>query len=354
MRAVFRELALRVALVGFGAALVVGAVVAWFLAQARRATWLADDGALPVWLVVLVTTVGAGVVVLSTLGMARSMADRAAETVAAPLRRLAHRTDEMASGGFALDPQTRPGRLVDPEPWQGGLREIDAVAREVDRHHGTFARMLVSERSFAADASHQLRTPLAALLLRLEEVAQAVDVVVARTEAEIAIGQVERLTGVVDELLRRTRAGHASGGGLTSVDVVLAGLDEEWGPAFAEADRTVGLTCERGVIVESSPSVVSQVLNALLENSLVHGSGAVRLHVGRSGPSAVFTVADEGPGIPEEMARAVFDRAVTTGAGTGLGLAVARETAESVGGRLELTSTAPPVFSLYLPLADTP
>jgi signal transduction histidine kinase len=354
VRAVFRELAVTVTLLVLGLALVVGGVIAWVLVQAHQAEWLGTRGTLPPWAVVAGVLLGGSVVALSGLALARSLADRSAETVADPLRRLAHRTDEMASGGFALDPHARPGRLVEPEPWRAGIREIDAVAREVDRHHSTFARALVSERSFAADASHQLRTPLAALLLRLEEIAQADDAAVAQAEAEIAIGQVERLSGVVDELLRRTRAGHASGGSLSAVDAVLAGLDEEWGPAFAEADRHVRFTCERGVIVEASASALSQVLNTLLENALVHGRGEVTLHVARSGPSAVFTVRDEGPGIPPELARAVFDRAVTTGDGTGLGLSVARETAESVGGRLELTQTDPPVFGLYLPLADTP
>lgn len=354
MRSVFRELARRVTLVVVGVVVVGVGVAAWLLYEARQAPWLGGEGKLPLGVLVATLVVGGVLVVVVGLAVARSLADRSAETVAGPLRQLAHRTDEMASGGFALDPQTRPGRLVEPEPWRAGIPEVDAVAREIDRHHSTFGRALVSERSFAADASHQLRTPLAALLLRLEEIAEVDDVCVARAEAEIAISQVERLTGVVDELLRRTRAGHASGGALSAVDAVLAGLDEEWGPAFAEHGRSVELSCERGVIVEASASSLSQVLNALLENALSHGQGTVSLHVGRSGPSAVFTVSDQGPGIPRELGGAIFDRAVTTGPGTGLGLAVARETAEAVGGRLELTRLRPPVFALYLPLADTP
>ncbi|MGD8150183.1 sensor histidine kinase [Ornithinimicrobium sp. Y1694] len=354
VRAVFRELAVRLGLSVLGMAVLVVALTAWFLDQAHAAKWIGGPAELPAWVVVIAVIVDLGVLTLLTLGVARSLADRSAETVADPLRQLASRTDEMASGGFALDPQARPGRLVEQEPWKAGIREIDAVAREVERHHGTFARALVSERSFAADASHQLRSPLAALLLRLEEIAESEDVEVVHSEADIAISQVERLTGVVEELLRRTRAGHASGGALSSVDAVLAGLDEEWSPAFEEAGRAIELVSERGMIVEASASAVSQVLNTLLENALSHGRGDVLLHAERSGPSAVFRVGDQGPGIAREMARSIFDRAVTTGEGTGLGLAVARETAESVGGRLELTELSPPVFALYLPLTETP
>lgn len=353
MRAVFREAAFRLTMILSGLAVVVTGLAIWVLQAARRSRESVGE-TLPEWVVVVSALVALGVGVLIALPLARSLADRAAETVADPLRRLAHRTDEMTSGGFALDPEARPGRLVQPEPWRAGIPEVDAVAREIDRHHSTFARALVFERSFAADASHQLRTPMAALLLRLEEVAQADDIEVARTEADIAIGQLERLTGVVDELLRRTRPGHASGGALSAVDNVLAGLDEEWGPAFVDAGRSIQLSSERGMIVQASDSAVSQVLNTLVENALLHGRGRVSVHAGRSGPSAVFTVSDQGAGVPQDLARTVFDRAVTTGRGTGLGLAVARETAESMGGRLELIQVRPPVFSLYLALAETP
>jgi signal transduction histidine kinase len=352
LRTVLRELALRIVLAVGATVVVVAAVVSWIFVELRGGPY--EDSRTPLWLLVGTVLGGSLLTVAVVVPVVRAFVDRAAETIADPLRRLAHRTDEMASGGFALDPQTRPGRVVQPDPWRAGIREIDAVAREIDRHHSTFARALVSERSFASDASHQLRTPLAALLLRLEEIAQSQDAAEARAEAEIAIGQVERLTGVVDELLRRTRAGHATGGALSAVDQVLAGLDEEWTPSFTERGRSIKLTCERGIIVEASASALSQVLNTLVENALVHGGGRVDVHVSRSGPSAVFRVSDQGRGIPEYLARTVFDRAVTTGEGTGLGLAVARETAETIGGRLELTQVRPPVFSLYLPLAQTP
>lgn len=353
MRSVLRELSLRIVLSVVALAVLLGGAAGWIVGAVATEAWATGQDGIPEW-VVPVTILIVGLLVAGIgIPMARSLSDRTSETVAGPLRLLGHRTDELASGGFALDPQTRPGRLIEPEPWKPGIAEIDAVAREIDRHHNTFARALVFERSFAADASHQLRTPLAALLLRLEEIAQATDPAVARSEAEIAIAQVGRLTGVVDELLQRTRAGHASGGAVSAADAVLGGLDEEWGPAFEELGRSIALTCERGVIVEASASALSQVLNTLVENALAHGKGGVRVHAARSGPSAIFTVTDEGPGIPRGLARVIFDRGRTTGSGTGLGLAVARDTAETLGGRLELVQTAPPVFACYLPLAAT-
>lgn len=354
MRSILREHTTRVALTATGVTTVAALLAVSMLREVQRARLDPSVATLlPGWLPLLVVLAWSGLALALIGPMTRPLADRTSETVAAPLRLLAHRTDEMASGGFALDPEARPGRFVQPEPWKAGIPEIDAVAREVDRHHSTFAQALVFERSFAADASHQLRTPMAALLLRLEEIAQCDDARVAREEAEIAISQVERLTGVVDELLRRTRPGHASGGAVSSVDMVLAGLAEEWTPSFEEAGREIVLGSERGIIVEASASAVSQVLNTLLENALAHGGGTVRVDVGRSGPSAVFTVQDEGPGVPRELSRVIFDRGHTSGEGTGLGLFVARSTAESVGGRLELTTLRPAVFACYLPMART-
>ena len=353
MRTLLRELTLRVMLWTLGIALVGAGTAVWVLAEVRLVDGVA--GPVPGWLVLTVGLVAGLLVAAVGLAVSRSYADRTAETVADPLRRLVHRTDEMTTGGFALDPGARPGRLVELEPWRAGIAEIDAVAREIDRHHRTLARTLVSERSFAADASHQLRTPLAALLLRLEEISElAGDDEALHAEAEVAIAQVERLSGVVDELLRRTRVGHASGGALSAVDAVIAGLDEEWSPAFADHRRSIEVRAERGLIVEASASALSQILNALLENALTHGGGHVVLAVARSGPSVVFSVKDHGRGVPAHLSRSIFERAVTTGGGTGLGLAVARETAENIGGRIELTQLRPAEFSLYLPLARTP
>jgi signal transduction histidine kinase len=351
VRAILREHTVRVTLTASGLVAGAGAVVVYVLREVQAARLDAGSTTLlPVWVVLPAFLLACAAAFAVAGSMTRPLADRTSERIAAPLRLLAHRTDELASGGFALDPKARPGRFVEPEPWKSGIPEVDAIAREIDRHHSVFAKALVFERSFAADASHQLRTPLAALLLRLEEIAQCDDPA-AREEAEIAIRQVERLTGVVDELLRRTRPGHASGGALSSVDMVLSSLTQEWTPAFEEVGREISLTSERGILVEASASSISQVLNTLVENALTHGAGRVRVHVGRSGPSAVFTVADQGPGVPRELARVIFDRGHTSGAGTGLGLAVARTTAEAVGGRLELTSVRPPIFTCYLPLA---
>ncbi|WP_228386640.1 sensor histidine kinase [Ornithinicoccus halotolerans] len=329
---------------------VVGGAGLVLVAQ-QRERLLEDGGPLPTPVLVLIGLVALGLAALAPWVVTRALVPPHAERLVIPMRQLAQRAEEFGGGGYGLEPGGGAAE-VDPVPLESGIPEIDSVARILDRNSRSLARALTAERSFAADASHQLRTPLAALLLRLEEIAEADDVAVAREEAALAIAQTERLAGVVDELLHRTRAGHADGGRSVSLDTVLNTLQQEWQPAFTDAGRRLTVTMERGMIVRSSASAISQILNTLVENSLVHGSGAVTVAARRSGPSAVLQVSDEGPGIPDELARRIFERAVTSGDGTGLGLGVARDNAESFGGRLELVQPRQPVlFALYVSMA---
>ncbi|HEU4997449.1 MAG TPA: HAMP domain-containing sensor histidine kinase, partial [Lapillicoccus sp.] len=128
----------------------------------------------------------------------------------------------------------------------------------------------------------------------------------------------------------------------------------EWQPAFEQARRSVRVHGERGLYVKSTPVALSQVLSTLLENSLVHGRGTVEMQARRSGPSVVVEVSDQGDGISATMAPHIFERSVSSGRGnsTGLGLALARDLAESNGGRLDLVSAQPVKFALFLSEAD--
>lgn len=304
---------------------------------------------LDVWVKVVVAILGAVLAVAVTVPVALLLVRRPVDNLTLALHDLAQRADEFGTGAFSVDGHGEHFRSA--VPTGSRVAEIDRVRTILERSQGTLARALSSERSFAADASHQLRTPLAALLLRLDEVVHTDDLSVARHEAEIAIGQTERLASVVDDLLHRTRAGHADGGRSVSLDTVLSGLEQEWTPSFQARDRQIVVRAERAMIVRSSASAISQILNTLVENSLQHGGGLVQISAVRSGPSALLEVRDEGPGMDAGLARRVFDRAVTSGDGTGLGLAVARETAESFGGRLELAQSRPAVFALYVSMA---
>jgi len=239
------------------------------------------------------------------------------------------------------------------QPLLTGIREVDRISEVLARSAHQMTRSLASERDFASNASHQLRTPLTALLMRLEEISVTDDLTVVREEASIAITQVERLTTVVDELLSRTRSGHDARPPTVSLDSVIASLQREWQPAFEQAHRSVRVHGERGLSVRATPVALSQVLSTLLENALAHGRGTVDVEARRSGPSVVVEVSDQGDGVSATIAPHIFERSVSAAQSTGLGLALARDLAEANGGRLELIQRQPAIFALFLSEADS-
>ncbi len=266
-----------------------------------------------------------------------AMASWQANRLAAPLVYLAASAEQIGSG------QTRP--RIEPS----GVEEIDLVAEELVRSADRMAARLSAERQFAADASHQLRTPLTALTMRLEEISTATTQEAVRAEAEASLEQVERLVGVVDELLGRTRRSLGSGTEVVKLEEVLTQQRAEWGPAFAKAGRRLDIG-QTQASVFATPGGLSQVIATLLENSLHHGGGTTAVVARESGPhhAIVLEVRDEGAGVPEELAPRIFERSVTSGKGTGLGLALARDLVTADGGRLELSQRAPAVFSVFL------
>jgi len=287
----------------------------------RLRGWL-DDPSLPVvpFRLMVVLLALSVIAVLSGVVVASLQAGRFAE----PMAQLADRAERFGAGESRFQP------LVT------GIGEIDRIAEVLARSALAMTRSLASERDFASDASHQLRTPLTALLMRLEEIAVTDDLEVVREEASSAIAQVERLTTVVDELLSRSRRGHDAPPPAVSLDSVIAALQREWQPAFEQARRSVRVHGQRGLMLRATPVALSQVLSTLFENSLTHGRGTVDVHARRSGPSVVVQVSDQGDGVAAGIAPHIFERSVSSAKSSGLGLALARDLAEANGGRLEL------------------
>ena len=242
-------------------------------------------------------------------------------------------------------------RVREREPLRSsGIAEVDRVAELLERSADRVDRLIAAERQFASDASHQLRTPLTALSMRLEEILQAEDQQTVREEAGSALAQVERLATVVEHLLENVRDNNLRAGPVPLDEVVLQQV-VEWEPAFAARQRIVKATGTRGLVALATPNGLSQVLATLLENSLIHGAGMVTVSTRSTGISLVVEVTDEGPGVPAELGARIFERSVSGRRGTGLGLAVARELAEADGGRLELVQQKPAMFALFLSAA---
>ncbi|MGA5129280.1 ATP-binding protein [Streptomyces olivoreticuli] len=264
------------------------------------------------------------------------LAVRQANRLTAPLIDLAETAERLGSG----DPRPRHRRY--------GVPELDRVADVLDSSAERIARMLTAERRLAADASHQLRTPLTALSMRLEEITLTDDPDTVKEEATIALTQVERLTDVVQRLLTNSRDPKSSSAVTFDLDEVVKQQIEEWRPASRSEGRAIVRSGKQGLRAVGTPGAVSQVLATLIENSLMHGDGTVALRTRVTGNQAVVEVTDEGPGVPPDLGARVFERTVSGRNSTGLGLAVARDLAEADGGRLELLQANPPVFALFL------
>ena len=264
------------------------------------------------------------------------LAVRQANRLASPLTDLAETAERLGSG----DPRPRHKRY--------GVPELDRVADVLDGSAERIARMLTAERRLAADASHQLRTPLTALSMRLEEITLTDDPDTVKEEATIALTQVERLTDVVERLLTNSRDPRTGSAVSFDLDEVIQQQLAEWRPAYRSAGRAHRAQMPFAGADDRPPGAVAQVLAALIENSLMHGGGTVALRTRVTGNQAVIEVTDEGPGVPADLGARIFERTISGRNSTGIGLAVARDLAEADGGRLEMLQTKPPVFGLFL------
>jgi signal transduction histidine kinase len=283
---------------------------------------------------------GIGAFAIVALAAAVELARQQAKRLGGPLEDLAVGAEALGAGN------TRPRNH------RYGVPELDKVAEVLDRSAERIGRLLGAERELAADASHQLRTPLAALSIRLEEIIERTTQPAVREEAVAALVQVERLAAVVASLLvEHGRTSRGSSAVLIDVDAVLKQQCIEWAPAFRRVGR--GMICQgsNGLQVSSTPGGLAQVVATLIDNALQHGGGTVSLITRNASDHVVLEVHDEGPGVPDELVPHIFERSFSGARSTGLGLALARDLVAADGGRLELSQARPPIFAIFLPPA---
>lgn len=276
---------------------------------------------------------------LMAIGVAVGLAVLQARRLTLPLVDLASTAEQLGSG------------TASPQGHRYGIPEADRVAEVLDRSAERITSLIATERHFATDASHQLRTPLTALSMRLEElIAEADNPEVVREEGQAALAQTERLVEIVEHLLRRARKSQNPEVEPVDIDSVLEQFVHEWRPLLAQSGRELRATGTEGLTAMTTDSDLSQILATLVENSHKHGSGTVTIHRVRDGGSVRVEVSDEGEGVSDELAGRIFEREVTSGDGTGLGLALARHIAESEGARIELKQNKPTTFALFFPV----
>lgn len=276
---------------------------------------------------------GGGMALSTAIGwlMARSLS----RDLSAPLIYLAAQAEQIGSGGVRARMES------------SGIEEIDLVSEELARTGERMAGRLAAERQAAADASHQLRTPLTALSMRLEEIELISSEEDVRAEARTCLEQVERMTNVVTELLDVSKR---SSGQTEAIHIleVFNTAREEWEDQFEAAGRSLIFLDEAERPILADAGKLGQVLATLIENSLRYGDGATRVwaHAGSSKRGVVIEVSDEGEGIDESLAPDIFEKGVSGHGSTGIGLALAHDLAQAMGGRLELKTRRPPVFTV--------
>lgn len=285
-----------------------------------------------------------GISVVALLG-AGALGFAIAGWVVRPLSRL-----EAAAGSLGAGDLTVRAASV------GGPPEVRELARAFDDMAARLEQVVGSQEAFVADASHQLRTPLTALRLRIENAASDADGA-AREELLAALEETGRLSRLVDGLLALARADRVSPlrtAAPVSLHEVAAERVAAWEPAAAELgiDLAVGAEASTGassVTVLADRERLVQVLDNLLANAVdavagAGGGGSVHLEVVVEGASAALHVVDDGPGLDPAQRERAFDRfwrapaveADVRFGGTGLGLAICRRLVEADGGTIEL------------------
>jgi len=267
------------------------------------------------------------IVILVGLGLAWFLAT----TLARPVQRLEDTSARLGTGDLTARAQ--------PE----GPKEIAALGGSFNRMAEALAANISAQRDFLANASHQLRTPLTGIKLRLEAIEQEGGF--AAAQAKKAEGEVDRLAELVNDLLALAKASSAEAAG-SRVDLaeVAAEAVERWTGPATEAGMDLELDALSPATAWANGDDLAHVLDNLIENAIRYCPGGTRIRVravdGALGP--ILSVSDNGPGIPEEDRPRVFERFFRgesgrkAGSGSGLGLAVVAELVGRWGGAVRL------------------
>lgn len=258
-------------------------------------------------------------------------------------RRLSRPFRQLASAASDLG----HGRFDEVDVPHFGVPEAEQIGSALRSSADKLATLVRREREFAVNASHQLRTPVTALRLELEDLSQWPETAPpVATELRNALSELDRLSDAITDLLDLARGLRQR----ESVDVDLLELVDQsvqrWQPQLEGRGRRVERSGAAEVRSRTSPGAVAQVLDVLIENACSHGQGVVTVEAGASATHVFVRVTDEGKG---RLGPEVFRRGVSGAGGTGVGLALARELALAEGGRLDLEQLPETSFVLRLP-----
>ena len=246
--------------------------------------------------------------------------------------------------------------LLPLPPVNDEIRRLGVTLNEMlDRLRRSFER----ERQFVADASHELRTPVSVIKAELEGALRSGDFGPDVRDALVAaLAECDQLALLAEDLLVLTAAGE---GRLPvraeemPADEVLGRLRDRFADRAAHAGRRIVLQSDEGLQIRADPLLLRQALGNLVDNSLRHGAGEIRVRARADDDALELEVRDAGAGFGPELARTAFERftrgdEARTRGGSGLGLAIVRAIAEAHGGSAEIEPDGlPATVRLRLP-----
>jgi signal transduction histidine kinase len=273
--------------------------------------------------------VGLALIGLLVLGLGLLAGSVVAGQIARPMRRLDRAAQRVAEGDLATRAAVE------------GSAEQRSLAATFNDMTARLERLVRSQRDFVADASHQLRTPLTGLRLRVEAArAEAREPDVAE-DLDAALEELDRLGLMIDELLQLSRAGErATAGERLELRDLATRAAGRWEATAAEREQRLTAHADGAGAAWMSRDDADRILDALVENALTYSPVGTEVEV-VTVPGG-FAVRDRGPGLAPGEEESVFERFHRGGAGrsgapgTGLGLPIARELARRWGGDVTL------------------
>jgi uncharacterized protein (TIGR03382 family) len=284
---------------------------------------------------------GMALLAVAVAALAALVARRRAARIAAPLEELTRAADALGAGDFTVRASG------------SGIYEAELAGRALERTARRLGALLDRERALTSDISHQIRTPLTALRLGLERAALNPDA--DPTPAiRTALDRIDRVEATVNELLSRARDALAPVEPIDITALVQRALDQRW--QELAGDRDVRIQPEPGLpAAAATGAVLHQVLDVLVGNALEHGAGAVTVSIRATAGAVAIEVADQGPGFDQDALATAFQRGNPRARGHGIGLALARDLTESIGGRLVVSQPGPgPVVTVLLTQWEPP
>lgn len=263
---------------------------------------------------------------VAVLALAAAAGVTLGRRLAAPLEAVAAVARRVGEGDFAA-------RAPD-----SALAEVNELSAALNASSQQIGDLITREREFSANASHQLRTPLAALRLELEA-ALLTSAEPPRPELTAGLAQVDRLDATIGTLLALARAPGPSHQASVDLARAVSELQSRWHGRLAAAGRPLRVSVNApSPIGRMSPAVLDEIADILLQNAFDHGAGTVTVTIREAGEALAFEVADQGPGFSTDP-KELFARGA--GSGEGIGLSLARSLAHSAGALLQANRARP-------------